>query len=135
APRSTPLPPSFRRRTKNFVTDLWEYALLPFASWKRERLVTKRVEIPVRGLDPAFDGYRIVFLTDLHISPLVPSWWLRRAMAAAVALEPDLIALGGDFVDDDVHFVPQLGDILSSLQARDGVVGVLGNHDHYVGAH
>lgn len=133
APRTTPMPTGMRRRTKNLVTDLFEYALVPFARWERQELVTERVEVRIAGLGQAFDGYRIAFLTDLHISPLVPSWWLERAVAAALALEPDLIALGGDYLDDDPHYIPLLAGILRPLRAPDGVVGVLGNHDHYVG--
>ena len=134
-PRSAPKSPTVVRRTRNVVTDLFEYALQPFARWNRQRLVTEQVEVRVRNLGPAFDGYRIAFFSDLHLSPLVPVWWLERAVQAALALDADLIAMGGDFMDDDAHFIPRLADILRPLRARDGVVGVLGNHDHYVGAH
>ncbi len=134
-PRSSAIPLGVRRRTKNLLTDLFEYALAPFARWERQELVTEVVEIRLRGLGRTFDGYRIAFLTDMHSSPLVPAWWLDRAVAAALALKPDLIALGGDFLDDDPHFIQSLGDILGPLRAPDGVVGVLGNHDHYVGEH
>jgi len=133
-PRNTPHPPGPARRTKNLLTDLFEYCLAPFARWEKEQLVVENVEVRVRGLDPAFDGYRIAFLTDMHSSPLVPRWWLDRAVDRANALDVDLIALGGDFLDDDPHYVATLGDILKPLHARDGVVGVLGNHDHYVSA-
>lgn len=135
APRSEPKSPTVVRRTRNIVTDLFEYALMPFARWQHQRLVVERVEVRVRGLGAAFDGYRIAFLSDLHVSPLVPVWWLERAVEAALGLNADLIALGGDFLDDDVHFTPLLGGILRPLRAPDGVFGVLGNHDHYVGAH
>jgi predicted MPP superfamily phosphohydrolase len=127
-------PTSLRRRTKNLVTDLFEYAMAPLARWERQVLVTERIEIAVRGLGAEFDGYIIAFLSDLHVSPLVPTWWLERAVHAALALKPDLIALGGDFLDDDPHYIPLLSDILRPLRAPDGVYGVLGNHDHYVGA-
>jgi predicted MPP superfamily phosphohydrolase len=133
-PRSTVKPTSLRRRTKNLVTDLFEYAMAPLARWERQVLVTERIEIAVRGLGAEFDGYIIAFLSDLHVSPLVPTWWLERAVNAALALKPDLIALGGDFLDDDPHYIPLLSDILWPLRAPDGVYGVLGNHDHYVGA-
>lgn len=133
-PRDTPLPPDARRRTKNLLTDLFEYCVAPFARWEKARLVEERVDVRLKGLAPAFDGYRIAFLTDMHTSPLVPRWWLDRAVQAALDLKPDLIALGGDFLDDDPHYIASLGDILRPLRAPDGVVGVLGNHDHYVGA-
>ncbi len=134
APRSVPLEPGLRRRAKNLITDLFEYALAPFARWEKETLEVVEVPITIDGLHPAFDGYRIAFLTDLHTSPLVPRWWLDRAVVRALELAPDLIALGGDFLDDDPHYIGDLDDILRPLAAPDGVVAVLGNHDHYVGA-
>ncbi len=116
------------------LIDLWEYILIPFGRWDRVELDVSDVPVAIRGLPLAFNGYRIAFLSDLHVSPLVPRWWLERAVGRANALKPDLIALGGDFVDDDPHYVPDAGAVLAPLRAPDGVVGVLGNHDHYVGA-
>jgi hypothetical protein len=133
-PRSSANPPGLRRRVRNKLTDLLQYFVEPFADWENERLVTERVEVRIDGLGAAFDGYRIAFLTDLHISPLVPRWWLDRAVRAALALEPNLIVLGGDYVDDDPHYVHKVAEVLKPLRAPDGVVGVLGNHDHYVDA-
>jgi len=133
-PRATPFPPGAARRTKNLLMDLMQYCVAPFARWDRTQLVVESVEVRLRDLDPAFDGYRIAFLTDLHTSPIVPRWWLDKAMADALELKPDLIALGGDFLDDDPHYIGALGDILKPLRAPDGVFGVLGNHDHYVDA-
>jgi predicted MPP superfamily phosphohydrolase len=133
-PRSTPLEPGAARRYKNLVIDLAEYALARLGAWERMELRVERVEVRVRGLPPAFDGYRIAFLTDPHLSPLVPRWWIERAVARVTTLGADLIALGGDYVDDDPHYVSAVGDMLRPLSAPDGVVGVLGNHDHYVDA-
>jgi hypothetical protein len=133
-PRSIPLAPDRVRRARNRITDLAELAMAPFARWERERLVEERPAFHVRGLDPVFDGYRVAFLTDLHLSPLVPAWWLARAVERTVAWGADLIALGGDFIDDDPHYVSGLAAILQPLRAPDGVVAVLGNHDHYVDA-
>jgi len=134
APRRTPLEPDTGRRAKNLLTDLFEYGVAPFARWEKESLVVERVEVRLTGLRSEFDGYRVAFLTDMHSSPLVPAWWLERAVEKTLALEPDLIALGGDYLDDDPHYIATLADILKPLRAPDGVVGVLGNHDHYVGA-
>jgi len=135
APRASPMSQGLRRRTKNLLTDLFEYALTPFARWERQRLVTEEVTVGIRDLAPAFDGYRIAFLTDMHLSPLVPRWWLDEAVAQANALKPDLLLLGGDFMDDDPHYIGQISALLQPLAAPDGVLGVLGNHDHYVDAH
>ena len=133
-PRRTPLEPGTARRYKNLVIDLAEYALAPLGRWEKERLVVETVEIRLHRLAPAFDGYRIALLTDPHLSPLVPRWWVERAVARTMELGADLIVLGGDYVDDDPHYVSAVGEVLRPLRAPDGVVGVLGNHDHYVDA-
>jgi len=133
-PRREPLRQGLRRRAKNVVVDLIEAVIKRLGRWERETLVTERVTIALRDLPAAFDGYRIAFITDLHASPIVPRWWIEAAIRDANALKTDLIALGGDFVDDDVHYARGLSDLLRPLHAPDGVVAVLGNHDHYVGA-
>ena len=133
-PRATPVEAGAPRRARNALIDVWEYLFVALARWERTPLVTERVDVRMAGLAGAFEGYRIAFLTDLHTSPIVPRWWLDRAIAAANDLAPDLIVMGGDFVDDDPHFIFGLTDILRPLRAPDGVFGVLGNHDHYVGA-
>lgn len=122
-----------RRRAKNILVDLFEFVAARFARWERERLVVEEVTVTL-DMPRVFDGYRIAFLSDLHASPIVPAWWLESAVRIANGLGADLIALGGDFVDDDEHFVGSLAGILRPLTARDGVVAVLGNHDHYVSA-
>ena len=134
-PRQTPLAPGTARRYKNLFIDLAEYALAPLGRWERERLMVATVEIGIRGLPEVFDGYRIAFFTDPHLSPIVPRWWIEQAVRCTLELGADLIALGGDFVDDDPHYVSSVGEVLAPLRAPDGVVAVLGNHDHYVDAH
>jgi hypothetical protein len=96
--------------------------------------VVERADIAVRGLAPVFDNYRIAFLTDLHSSAVVPQWFLARAVSTAVALEPDVILLGGDFVSHSRRYAAGLVELLKPLAAPDGVFAVLGNHDHYVSA-
>lgn len=133
-PRSTPVPPDAARRARNALVDLWQFVVSPFGSWNRARLELVTVRVPITGLGAAFDGYRIAFLTDLHSSPIVPRWWIDAAVTQALRLEADLVLLGGDFIDDDVHFVSSVTEILAPLTAPDGVYAVLGNHDHYVDA-
>lgn len=133
-PRSTTLPiDTRRRRARNLFGAFVELVTAPFGFWHRQRLEVVTVEIGIRGLAPAFDGYRIAYLSDLHKSAIVPRWWLERAVQRALEVKPDLIALGGDYVHDDVRYAPGLADLLAPLAAPDGVVAVLGNHDHYIG--
>lgn len=116
------------------ATDWIERLTAPFGFWGRKRLVVERVDLSVADLRPPFDDYRIVFLTDLHYSAVVPRWYLARALATALELAPDLILLGGDFISHSAQYAEGLVDLLQPLAAPDGVLAVLGNHDHYVSA-
>jgi predicted MPP superfamily phosphohydrolase len=102
------------------------------------------VDVPITGLAEAFEGYRIAVLTDLHHHPALNRVVLERAVAEAVAWRPDLIALLGDYglsfegFDTVSHRLyaaglASLAVLLAPLRAPDGVVGVLGNHDHFGG--
>lgn len=93
----------------------------------------RRVEIAVAGLPPAFDGFRIVQLTDLHCSAAA-----RKARTAGIirkvnALRPDLVCITGDFVDGSP--AQRADDLapLADLRAPFGVFGCAGNHEYYSG--
>jgi predicted MPP superfamily phosphohydrolase len=133
-PRSSPLLPSGRRRLENVAIDCVERLTAPLAFWHRRRLVVERRDLTIEGLAPVFDGYRIAFLADFHYSAVVPDWWVAHAVATAMDLDPDLVLLGGDYLSHRARYARTLPALLRPLAAPDGVFGVLGNHDHYVGA-
>ena len=103
------------------------------ASWglhERNTLGVTTVVLPVDGLPPAFKGFKIAMLTDLHRSALVSADLIDRAVTAALAATPDLVVLGGDFVTNfDARFAGPVAEVLSRLKAPAGVIAVLGNHD------
>lgn len=75
---------------------------------------------------------RIIQITDPHIGPFVPIERLRQFCAEAVALDPDLVLLTGDYLTSESHASPRcLEDALAPLAALRGrVFAALGNHDH-----
>jgi hypothetical protein len=106
--------------------------LAAYGVWIRARRArVRRLEIPVSGLASAFDGYRIVQLSDLHIGSLLGRRTADRWVAAANAEEPDLVALTGDYVTNGVAFHREIADVIAGLRARDAVVATLGNHDYF----
>lgn len=95
------------------------------------------LEIPIQGLPEAFDGYRIALLSDFHYPRSIEAEMVRKAVSMANAFQPDLIALPGDFCDKnqgEPSTVPNLSGLFDHARAPDGIVGVLGNHDHWFGA-
>ena len=97
-------------------------------------LVVERKQIRLLRLPNAFDGFRIVLLTDLHLHPLTTAGLIRRTVEISNGLKPDLVLLGGDFVCGFAEAARELGPILEGLDAKHGVFAVLGNYDHFRGA-
>ncbi|MUZ72262.1 metallophosphoesterase [Agrobacterium vitis] len=91
----------------------------------------KDIEIPIAGLPPAFDGYRLVQLTDLHISRLFPARWTEQVVSKTNGLDADLIVITGDFIDGDL--ANRRDDVapLANLRAHDGVYAIPGNHEYF----
>lgn len=91
----------------------------------------KDVEIAVRDLPPSFDGYRLIQLTDLHISRLFPAAWARSVVERTNAAGADLIVVTGDFIDGSVAM--RRADVapLRDLRAPDGVYAIPGNHEYF----
>lgn len=90
------------------------------------------------NLPEAFDGYRIVHFSDVHLGTFDASRddLPARAVDIINAQKADLIAFTGDLQNMRPSEIAPYEALLASLKARDGVVSVLGNHDyaHYVKA-
>jgi len=103
------------------------------------------IEVDIPGLAPEFDGYTIAVLSDLHYGGVFrPRSHAERAAAIARSADPDLVALLGDYSVSVGRFtrltrymydrgMRELGPILQSIGARDGMLAVLGNHDYDTG--
>jgi uncharacterized protein len=97
------------------------------------RLNLKITETAVKldRLPRAFDGFRILQISDLHIGPFMTGNEIRRYVEIANRLKPELIALTGDYVTWDASTQFAVVDALSGLRAPFGVWGSLGNHEIY----
>ncbi|UZK65837.1 metallophosphoesterase [Sphingomonas sp. M1-B02] len=89
------------------------------------------VEVAIPGLPPQYDGYRLLQLTDLHISKLYPEAWTRQVVDAANASAVDLIVVTGDFIDGSVAMRRDDVEPLRDLRAPDGVYAIPGNHEYF----
>jgi predicted MPP superfamily phosphohydrolase len=82
----------------------------------------------------AFDGTRVVFLSDIHHGPFLGRGRLRSLVDRVNAMVPDVVILGGDYVHGSDDYIEPCFRELSRLHAPLGVYAVLGNHDHWEGA-
>ncbi len=98
---------------------------------RRWFFVTRRVDIPVRGLAPAFDGFTIAQLSDLHIGAFTPLWWGLRWVRKANAANADIVVVTGDMVTSGVAFHDDIAELVGNLRAKEGVYVIMGNHDYF----
>lgn len=98
------------------------------------RLTVEHHQIRLRRLPRELDGFRIVQLSDLHHSPFTSREQIERAIETANSLQPDIVALTGDYVSKEREYAAPCAELLGALTAKHGVFGVLGNHDHWTDA-
>lgn len=103
---------------------------LPKAAGETESLGKAEGETePLRKAAGKTEPLRIVMAADMHFGALSHAGHARRFVEEVNALQPDVVLIPGDLVDDDiVHYVKQgIPAILQGIQAP--VYASLGNHD------
>lgn len=105
---------------------LWWGALV-----NRFNIDVERVEVDIAGLPEAFDGYRIVQISDMHTGTYGddPSFFVKVADSVA-ALKPDAVFFTGDIVNRHSRELRPFVGVLSAITAPDGVWSIMGNHDY-----
>ena len=90
--------------------------------------------IAVPRLPPPFIGTTVALLTDPHHGPFNSLSFIQSIVERTNALRPDLIALGGDYIQGSPRHYSTSGiAALGALRAPLGVYAVPGNHDHLFG--
>ena len=95
-----------------------------------------RYRIPVPNLPTAFVGMIVIHISDVHLSTLVPRWFIAGLLRRVAALQKDLIVTTGDNVlgRNVPERVDEVWSLLRELRAPLGVFSVLGNCDHRASA-
>lgn len=98
---------------------------------KIEKIIIKRYTFRCKKVPEEFEGTRIVFLSDIHHGKFFSTEKLHGLIEMTNNLDPDIILLGGDYVDKNPDRIKSFFDEAASLYAPLGVFGVLGNHDRW----
>ncbi len=122
-------------------------------------LFVNEVAIPLPLLPPAFENYRIAFVSDMHIGTCANVEFLRSVAARVAELAPNLVLHGGDYLwrlssifsktvlsatrgeacfssveTNFAHWLKIYLDAFAHYHPPDGSFGVLGNHEGGIGA-
>ncbi len=113
---------------------LFSLALAGYATYQAVKVPNvKAVHLALKNLPSAFEGYRVVQLTDLHASTLFSGKWMQKVVQRTNQLNADLILFTGDVADGSV--TKRFADVapLAQLQAKQGRYAIPGNHEYYSG--
>lgn len=97
---------------------IWSRCIEPY------RVTIKKYTLHLSGAEPS----RVVFLSDFHAGSGKGKKWFELLIKKVNALKPDLVLLGGDFVEEYAASLDELSSI-SQVKAKNGVGFILGNHD------
>lgn len=95
------------------------------------RIVEK--SCPIQNLHKDLEDFKIVLITDLHVSGLIDAGYVQKVVQLVNSLNPDVIALTGDLVDGTLT-EPEIYSgirLLNGLTAKLGKFFVTGNHETY----
>ena len=102
--------------------------------WGTRQLEVREIEYASSDLPESFDGYRIVQFSDAHVSTLQGLSYLRpyfeKVIQTIKDLQGDIVVFTGDLQNTQPQDLYPAMDLLSTIQAKDGVYTVLGNHDY-----
>ncbi|MGE4351246.1 MAG: metallophosphoesterase [Bdellovibrionales bacterium] len=93
-----------------------------------------RVRIHLKTLAPAFDGFTIVQISDLHIGPHLKHAFAQQVVNQVQSLHPDVIVMTGDLADGSAADLAKDVAPLAELTAPFGRYYVTGNHEYYWGS-
>jgi predicted MPP superfamily phosphohydrolase len=116
-------------------------AAIPFASilhgvWKgRYRYRVIDLELAFDDLPEAFDGYKIVQISDLHTGSFDHREKVKYGLDLLQQQQADALLFTGDMVNNTAKELEGWEDLYTALSAKDAKLSVLGNHDYgdYVG--
>lgn len=111
-------------------------AAIPFSSMiygvtqGKYNFQVNRVRLGFDNLPGAFDGFRIVQISDIHSGSFDSKDAILEGIDLVNQQNPDLICFTGDLVNNDSREIEPFIDDFRKLKAKHGVLSTLGNHDY-----
>jgi uncharacterized protein len=100
----------------------------------RRTAAVRRIDVPIKDLPAAWQGFTVAQISDVHIGPTIGQDYLLRIVDKVNALQADVVAITGDLVDGGVGELAAHVAPLAGLNSRHGTFFVTGNHEYYSGA-
>ncbi|MCT8976221.1 metallophosphoesterase [Clostridium sp. CX1] len=110
--------------------------LLAYGTYNAGHSKVINYEINIDKKAGALKELNIVTVSDIHLGSLIGKGRLDKMVSEINKLNPDIVFLAGDIIDDDIEpFINNnMGESFRRIKSKYGVYGVLGNHDYFGGS-
>lgn len=117
------------------VCVLFISVLIGYGTYNAKNPIIKHYDITINKRGNGLKDLHIAMASDIHLGKIVGNSHLSRMVNMVNSLNPDIILLGGDVIDESIEGANEkdMSLILSSLKAKYGTYGILGNHEYYAG--
>ena len=90
----------------------------------------KKVAIKFPNLPEAFNGFKIIQLSDIHSGSFTKTEPIEKVIQKINAANADVILFTGDLVNNVTSEMEPFMNIFDKLKAKHGVISITGNHDY-----
>lgn len=90
----------------------------------------KKVSIKFPNLPEAFNGFKIIQLSDIHSGSFTKTEPIEKVIEKINKLNADVIMFTGDLVNNTSDEMDAYMHVFDKLKARHGVFSIAGNHDY-----
>ena len=119
----------------------WQWALLLPVAWELlvaygfffgwRHIIVRRATCVSPLLPKAFDGYKVLQLSDIHIGTYLRNrGFIDKLVKIVNEQHADVVVFTGDLVNVSAEEVIPFQHALGQIKAPDGVYSIMGNHDY-----
>lgn len=101
-----------------------------------QAIALSKIEICHPKIDPAFDGFKILWLSDLHLNAGHPEKTIEKLCKTVLGTKPELMVYGGDYrhghkfyLGDFEKWIFNFLGLVTAAASPKHTVALLGNHD------
>lgn len=118
-----------------FLVLSWVFLLLIYGTWNANHPQVVHYDITIKKRVQNLSEVHAVMVSDIHLGLVVDNDRLDSMVNSINELDPDIVFLVGDTIDEDVRLFAnnKMPEILKKLRSKYGVYAVLGNHEYISG--
>lgn len=102
-----------------------------YSYYEARNILLKEYTVTDNDLPQSFDGFRVVFVADIHSNVFFDGKDVGKLVDRINDLNPDIVLLGGDYTIISEKYAVPFFNHLKRIESNYGVYSVFGNHDFW----